>query len=130
MRKNEDLKAFSGQYPYGSELFGIYQTLLGWKGARARSWFTSGYERERAALRDRLFRGIAGEVDADINVDGFIESIGEVRIGRPASGPPAASPRSERPYRRPSNQGRVAGPADGMVRGGHSSSAGGHVHRP
>ena len=29
MIKNVDLEKFRGQYPYDSELFGIYQTLLG-----------------------------------------------------------------------------------------------------
>src|SRR5206468_1310461 len=48
MIKNVDLEKFRGQYPYGSELFGIYQTLLGWRGARGPQlvyeWLCAGSE--------------------------------------------------------------------------------------
>ncbi len=40
-----DLKQFKGLTPYASELFGIYQPLLGWKSRRKRQWIA----REQAA---------------------------------------------------------------------------------
>lgn len=57
MIKNEDLEKFKGQYPYGSELFGVYQTLLGWRGTRARRWFLKGYAGDRSELRAAVFKG-------------------------------------------------------------------------
>ena len=41
-----DLTAFQGSTPYASELFGIYQPLLGWKSRRKRLWIS----RHAAAL--------------------------------------------------------------------------------
>lgn len=37
-----DLKQFKGLTPYASELFGIYQPLLGWKSKRKRQWIARG----------------------------------------------------------------------------------------
>ena len=82
MIKNEDLEKFRGQYPYGSELFGIYQTLIGWRGARARTWFLTGYARDRKALRDSIVRNMIGDADAVPNADGVLDKIGRINIGR------------------------------------------------
>ena len=81
MIKNVDLEKFRGQYPYGSELFGIYQTLLGWRGARARSWFMNGYARDRKALRDSISNKMLAVTDARPNQDGVLERVGRIDIG-------------------------------------------------
>lgn len=81
MIKNQDLDHFRGQYPYGSELFGVYQTLLGWRGRRARSWFMRGYARERRELRDSIFRRLLAAVDARPNADHVLARIGHIGIG-------------------------------------------------
>lgn len=83
MIKNEDLKKFKGQYPYGSELFGVYQTLLGWRGARSRQWFLKGYANDRIELRQAVFKSVRAAVDARPNEDGVLTEIGRIDIGRP-----------------------------------------------
>lgn len=82
MIKNEDLERFRGQYPYGSELFGVYQTLLGWRGARSRSWFLRGYESDRREMRKTISRRVSPVVDARPNEDNILTQIGEIGIGR------------------------------------------------
>jgi hypothetical protein len=83
MIKHEDLETFTGQYPYGSELFGVYQTLLGWRGRRARQWFLKGYAPDRGELRQSLFKGVHPVVDAPPNEDGVLTRIGRIDVGRP-----------------------------------------------
>ena len=82
MIKHEDLKKFKGQYPYGSELFGVYQTLLGWRGVRARSWFLRGFALERSQLSDRVLRHISADVEARPNADNVLTEIGRIGIGK------------------------------------------------
>ena len=87
MIKHEDLEKFKGQYPYGSELFGVYQTLLGWRGARARRWFLRGYARERLELTDSMFRRVRADVEARPNADQVLTEIGRVGIGTASQEP-------------------------------------------
>ena len=82
MIKYEDLKKFKGQYPYGSELFGVYQTLLGWRGSRARNWFFRGFALERSQLSDRILRHIRADVEARPNADNVLTEIGRIGIGK------------------------------------------------
>ena len=84
MIKHEDLEKFKGQYPYGSELFGVYRTLLGWRGTRARRWFLKGYAGDRSELRATVFKGLRAAVDARPNEDGVLTRIGRIDIGRPS----------------------------------------------
>ena len=81
MIKNEDLEKFRGQYPYGSELFGVYQTLLGWRSARARNWFAKGYAVDRLRLSDAMFSRVRPDVEARPNADQVIEGIDRIGIG-------------------------------------------------
>lgn len=81
MIKQEDLESFKGQYPYGSELFGVYQTLLGWRGARARNWFLRGYADERRRLSEGIFTRVRPRVEAQINADQVLDEIGRIGIG-------------------------------------------------
>ena len=81
MIKHEDLEKFRGQYPYGSELFGVYQTLLGWRSARARNWFAKGYAVDRLRLSDAMFSRVRADVEARPNTDQVIEGIGRIGIG-------------------------------------------------
>lgn len=83
MIKNEDLKKFKGQYPYGSELFGVYQTLLGWRGSRSRQWFLKGHANDRSELRQTIFRNVRADFDARPNEDGVLTEIGRINIGHP-----------------------------------------------
>ena len=83
MIKNKDLEKFKGQYPYGSELFGVYQTLLGWRGTRARRWFSRGFAADRGELGATVFKAVRPAVDAQPNEDGVLTRIGQIGVGQP-----------------------------------------------
>lgn len=58
-----DLTAYKSVLPYASELFGIYQPLLGWRSKRIEERFQEGFQRDKKALLQRLKREFAGAVD-------------------------------------------------------------------
>jgi hypothetical protein len=58
-----DLKPFNGILPYASELYGVYQPLLGWKSQRSISRFQSGFQFYRT---DRLSKAFDQFKAADI----------------------------------------------------------------
>jgi hypothetical protein len=91
MIKHEDLEKFRGQYPYGSELFGVYQTLLGWRGKRSRRWFLKGYATDRSELRQGLLRKVHSAVEARPNEDQVLTRIGRIDIGTPRGSAPRGS---------------------------------------
>jgi hypothetical protein len=49
--------------PYASELFGIYQPLLGWKSKRIAKRIADGYQNDKGALIDKLTRQFAALID-------------------------------------------------------------------
>jgi hypothetical protein len=56
-----DLTDYTSVLPYASEIFGIYQPLLGWKSKRAEERFTRGLNNDKKAILNRLkdqFEGI------------------------------------------------------------------------
>jgi hypothetical protein len=54
VKRLSDLRSYTEVLPYASELFGIYQPLLGWKSKRIAERFNSGFDRDKSALLDRL----------------------------------------------------------------------------
>lgn len=58
-----DLMDYTAVMPYDSELFGIYQPLLGWKSKRMAERFNQGFQQDKNALLERLKTQFAGHVD-------------------------------------------------------------------
>ncbi|WP_280300279.1 hypothetical protein [Nocardia abscessus] len=50
----KELERHIGVLPYDSELFGVYQSLLGWKSARAQARFGAGLSLDRRSAIDRI----------------------------------------------------------------------------
>lgn len=63
IKRITDLTEYANILPYASEMFGVYQPLLGWKSKRMEERFQEGFKRDRASIfekfRDR-FIGSAG----------------------------------------------------------------------
>lgn len=77
MITEKELERHIGVLPYDSELFGIYQTLLGWKSARAQARFGPALSRDRRQAIERL----AGQFIPQVETH-FDEGCGvEFRIG-------------------------------------------------
>jgi replicative DNA helicase len=54
--RSEELRKFVGILPYASELFGVYQPLLGWKSKRIASRFQKGHAWNKKRLIEALSR--------------------------------------------------------------------------
>src|SRR4051812_23821669 len=67
--KLTDLIDYTCVLPYASELFGIYQPLLGWKSERSARRFQRGFQSDKVRLIERLRRFFADEVDIRFDRD-------------------------------------------------------------
>jgi hypothetical protein len=63
VKRITDLTKYMGVLPYASEMFGVYQPLLGWKSKRIGQRFRDGYKQDRLYLLDKLKREFADMVD-------------------------------------------------------------------
>jgi hypothetical protein len=63
VKRITDLTQYTSVLPYASELFGIYQPLLGWKSKRIEKRFAEGFQNDKTFLLDKLKREFAGMVD-------------------------------------------------------------------
>lgn len=71
-----DLIDYTAILPYASELFGIYQPLLGWKSKRIADRFEQGFNKDKLLLVERLKTQFAGQVEFQYDSD----VLGSVRI--------------------------------------------------
>ena len=58
-----DLIDYTSVLPYASELFGIYQPLIGWKSKRIADRFYQGFQNDKHLLLDRLKNQFTGLFD-------------------------------------------------------------------
>jgi hypothetical protein len=66
-----EFEDYRGILPYASELFGVYQPLLGWKSRRHMRRFTTGYAVDRLGMIERLAEGVAPELKLEPSRDAF-----------------------------------------------------------
>ncbi|HKX33666.1 MAG TPA: peptidoglycan-binding protein [Blastocatellia bacterium] len=58
-----DLTDYTSVLPYASQMFGVYQPLLGWKSKRIEERFEKGYQNDRAHMLNKLTTEFTGIVD-------------------------------------------------------------------
>jgi hypothetical protein len=61
LKKASNLSAFKNILPYASEIFGVYQPLLGWKSKRSSEWFDQGRRTYIRVMLNQLlnrYRGV------------------------------------------------------------------------
>ncbi|MBT8069696.1 MAG: peptidoglycan-binding protein [Gammaproteobacteria bacterium] len=63
MRRIENFDSYKGILPYASEIFGVYQPLLGWKSRRINRRFRKAFAVDRARAYLKLFRTMRPAVD-------------------------------------------------------------------
>lgn len=98
IKRITDLTDYTAVLPYASELFGVYQPLLGWKSKRIEERLRSGYQNDQPRLLDKLQRQFAAIVDVQLAVPqpkitikpgvlagGKLRSFGSVVLDRVAS---------------------------------------------
>ncbi len=91
MRKITNYDQFLNILPYASEMFGVYQPLIGWKSKRKIERARGGLANERAGLFNRLKSFYRGVVDISFNAD-HVATVNRLLPGEPAT--PAASPQN------------------------------------
>ena len=64
-----DLTNYVTILPYSSEMFGIYQPLLGWKSKRIEERFQSGFQNDKSSILQKLQDEFVGIVDIEYNRD-------------------------------------------------------------
>lgn len=80
-----DLADYTTVLPYSSEMFGVYQPLLGWKSKRIEQRFNQGFESDKNSILEKLKNEFAGLVNIEYNTDNFPEKI-EIKPGALAAG--------------------------------------------
>ena len=73
VKRITDLTAYTSVLPYASELFGVYQPLLGWKSERIAERFEQGFEHDKPFILDKLKRQFADVVDIKYLESGQLE---------------------------------------------------------
>jgi hypothetical protein len=59
VRRITDLTDYTAVLPYASEMFGVYQPLIGWRSKRIEGRIAAGYRNDLPQVRDRLQRAFA-----------------------------------------------------------------------
>jgi hypothetical protein len=80
VKRITDLSPYQSVLPYASELFGIYQPLLGWKSRRILQRIERGRENDRRGALAKLARQFAGLVQVGVRDDDQLD----IRIDRGA----------------------------------------------
>ena len=73
VKRITELTSYAGVLPYASELFGVYQPLLGWNSKRSKERFEAGFKNDRRYLMDKYARQFSGLVDVTYKPDNQVE---------------------------------------------------------
>jgi hypothetical protein len=87
MSRFSDLTSYKGILPYSSELFGVYQPLLGWKSVRSLHRYSGGYGIDRAKLYESAVSRF--QANLQIQTDGQAIQIGALAPAKYAPQPGA-----------------------------------------
>jgi hypothetical protein len=69
MRKSHDLNPFKNVLPYSSEIFGVYQPLIGWKSRRILTRFHAGLLNDKRKILAQMLRSVAPVADLEVTTD-------------------------------------------------------------
>lgn len=73
VKRSTSLAPYAAVLPYASELFGVYQPLLGWKSVRIERRFEAGFRNDKRLLLDRLIREFTAVVNVAYKEDGQLD---------------------------------------------------------
>lgn len=69
VKRITDLTKYTNVLPYASELFGVYQPLLGWNSTRLEKRFEEGFKKDKSHLLDELKKQFTDLVSINLNSD-------------------------------------------------------------
>jgi len=86
MKSVMDLTPYTNVLPYASEIFGVYQPMIGWRSKLMADRFRKGFANDRARVNAQLLGKFAGVVELDPGREGTVPRIRDVKPAQlPAS---------------------------------------------
>jgi hypothetical protein len=82
MKRINDFTPYVGILPYASEIFGVYQPMLGWKSKRILDRIKKGFEKDISHALGSLYKRFNGRFEFALNED---RSLQQIRTLEPAS---------------------------------------------
>jgi hypothetical protein len=77
-----DLSDYTTVLPYASEMFGVYQPMIGWRSARRLHRFTRGFRDDRRGLLTTLAARYTGQVESSFSTTDCTADLARISIGR------------------------------------------------
>ena len=75
MKRVSDLSKYKDVLPYASEIFGVYQPMLGWKSRRTKLRIERGFAVDRARLFGSLFKKFTGKFEFTVDERDTLQKI-------------------------------------------------------
>src|SRR5687767_7242064 len=85
MKKTNDLTPFTNILPYSSEIFGVYQPLLGWRSKRMRGRMERGFANDTLRHFDALRGKFKGRFQIALDEGGRLSEIAQLEPARLAT---------------------------------------------
>jgi hypothetical protein len=82
MRKINDFSLYKNILPYDSEIFGVYQPMIGWKSKRIRHRIENGFSSDSDKIRDVLFKRFRGDFEIALDERGSLQRITRLDVGK------------------------------------------------
>ena len=80
MKRIDDLSPYKTVLPYASEIFGIYQPLIGWSSKRQQERLDRGFGNDLKSATNGLLSKFTPVLDVKVVEDGRIAEIGDVDV--------------------------------------------------
>lgn len=81
MRKINDFSQYKNILPYDSEIFGVYQPMIGWKSKRIKQRMDKGFTADLSKVRDQLFKRFRGDFEMVLDERGVLQKISRLETG-------------------------------------------------
>ena len=93
MKKINDFTDYVNILPYSSEIFGVYQALMGWKSKKIQNRIKKGFTNDTNKIFNTIYSRFKGNVELNIIQDNFLDGIKSIEPGsiKKASTLPAGS---------------------------------------
>ncbi|MFY7940281.1 MAG: hypothetical protein ACOVOX_05165, partial [Burkholderiaceae bacterium] len=75
MKKISDLQQYKDVLPYDSEIFGVYQPMIGWRSKRMRDRIDRGFKADRLNLSRLLYEQLKPDFEMKLGERGQLEAI-------------------------------------------------------
>jgi hypothetical protein len=75
MKKINDFTPYQNILPYASEIFGVYQPMLGWRGKKIKGRINRGFSNDLSHVFDRLLRKFKGRFELALDEGSTMQNI-------------------------------------------------------